>query len=62
MTNLDKLKEKINKLSAKEMARYINDFYLDDAEACKVCAYDEYKCIEDCEFGIEAYLKMEVEE
>lgn len=58
-TNLDKIKEKVNNMSGKEIARYINIALEDCPSACDMCVYDRFKCKEDCNFGIEQWLKRE---
>lgn len=60
-TNLDTIKQKVSNMSAEEIARYINAALEDCSSACDMCVYDRNKCIEDCNFGIEQWLKRKVE-
>ena len=57
MTNLEKIKNKLQKMNVKEMARTIKR--IDDA--CEYCIYESSLCKGNCEFGIEEYLKDEEE-
>ena len=51
MTNLEKMKKKLQKMDAKEMARAMAE------DACEYCIYEPSLCKANCEFGIEEYLK-----
>ena len=57
MTNLEKIKNKLQKMNVKEMARTIKR--IDDA--CEYCIYESSLCKGNCGFGIEEYLKDEEE-
>ena len=52
MTNYERIKNRTIEQVASNLAEYGD---------CANCAYDQYTCAEDCEYGIKKWLEREAE-
>lgn len=58
MTNAQKIKQNIKNMTDSELAEYI----IEHGAGCDHCVYDDYTCSkEDCEFGVETWLRKKAE-
>lgn len=59
MTNAEKIKQRVKNMTNSELADYI----IQQGSQCDHCVYDSYTCSEeDCQFGVETWLKKKVED
>ena len=52
MTNFERIKNRTIEQVASDLA---------DCVGCDYCAYDQYTCAQDCEYGIKKWLEREAE-
>ena len=53
MTNFERIKNRTIEQVASDLAEYRD---------CEYCAYDQYTCVQDCEYGIKKWLEAEADD